>query len=463
MVTHKTVQLLGGLFWLCGATSTSVMIVHNLFIYPLTAKDKPISHLYFSFVALCCGVMSFLIFYGPVVFIPLAHKETKRIQALQDPKPFHFFHKYRLLALMTFIPIAVVVNKKTSQYFIADMLFGALVTPVSLGLWSGGLFVMLRNWWNYTALEKTETSTLSDKLVVDDHHLLLVVDSNVNDSPGRAISTTEDIQSEDIQSRELGICGPVVGHYSIENDSKLYDLNNHYSKPRLFWGFLIRSPIECAINYVAFLVLLAMQLYVVQAGPSLKVGHVDWLLTSFKLSHFFFHGCIHLLPNYSIEKGMHHLKCHRVICGIVFGVSRYMVFLIIAWRYENIAVFVGLIVTFVIFTPMKFLGEQMKTLIATVVLGYVMCSNHCNQNCLLTMVGGVLNVGAGWCFYFRGRCFGWEYKEWRRDNDRAWVPYHVVSDVGNAIWIIAANYNPESGGTTAFDMVGGNTTFSNCW
>ena len=79
------------------------------------------------------------------------------------------------------------------------------------------------------------------------------------------------------------------------------------------------------------------------------------------------------------------------------------------------------------------------------------------------MVGGVLNVGAGWCFYFRGRYFGWEYKEWRRDNDRAWVPYHVVSDVGNAIWIIAANYNPESGGTTAFDMVGGNTTFSNCW
>ena len=153
MVSHRTVQLLGALFWICGATSTSVMIVHNLFIYPASAIDAPTQnkHHFWNFIALSCGIVSFAFFYGPVVFIPLARKEILRIASLEHPRCWHFFHKYRLLALVTFVPCAIVVNKFTKQYFVADMIFGALVTPVSLGLWSGGLFIMMRHFLFYPA------------------------------------------------------------------------------------------------------------------------------------------------------------------------------------------------------------------------------------------------------------------------------------------------------------------------
>ena len=137
--------------------------------------------------------------------------------------------------------------------------------------------------------------------------------------------------------------------------------------------------------------------------------------------------------------------------------------LIIAWRYD-LSAFIGLSVTLLVLTPAKFLGEILKSMVAVILLGYIMCTSpRCSGNCWLGALGGTISVSAGWAFYLRGRCSGWHYKEWRRVSDRACIPYQVVSDVGNALWIIALNYNPSSS-PVAFDIgMLGNETFPACW
>ena len=322
MVTHRTVQFLGALFWLCGATSTSIMCIHNLFIYPSQADDAPGAtkdpHHFWNWLALSCGVLSFVLFYGPIVFVPLAYKETSRISNLEHPRPWHFFHRWRLLALVTLVPCAVVSNKLLQRHYVADLIFGMLVTPVSLGLWSGGLFVMLRHAIFYDNFRRRGSSDGRETLS------LLV---GGNDDGGGVTEEYSDLK-KDLLERDLGLLGPVVGHYSIEENGTLYDLNDHYSQPRSLYGsksILVRSPVECLINLLSFFILLVMQVYAAQAPSVLQVGTPDWLLSSCKLLHLFFHAMIHVLPNYSTKKGMNHLKCPRVLCGIIFGLSRYAV------------------------------------------------------------------------------------------------------------------------------------------
>ena len=59
--------------------------------------------------------------------------------------------------------------------------------------------------------------------------------------------------------KKLDVRGPVVGTgYSIEFDGELYDLNDHYSKPVKIGNYLVRSPIEAAINIFAFVILLVL-------------------------------------------------------------------------------------------------------------------------------------------------------------------------------------------------------------
>lgn len=147
------------------------------------------------------------------------------------------------------------------------------------------------------------------------------------------------------------------------------------------------------------------------------------------------------------------------VCVFLFICGR----LIIAWRYD-LSAFIGLSVTLLVLTPAKFLGELLKSMVAVMLLGYIMCTSpRCSGNCWLGALGGTISVSAGWAFYLRGRCSGWHFKEWRRVSDRACIPYHVVSDVGNALWIIALNYNPSSS-SVAFDVgMLGNETFPACW
>ena len=59
------------------------------------------------------------------------------------------------------------------------------------------------------------------------------------------------------RGEELGWRGPVVGMYSVVVEGELYDLQDHYSMPRVVPGTkcLVRSPVEAAVNMIAFLVL----------------------------------------------------------------------------------------------------------------------------------------------------------------------------------------------------------------
>ena len=102
----------------------------------------------------------------------------------------------------------------------------------------------------------------------------------------------------DLLERDLGMLGPVVGHYSIEENGTLYDLNDHYSQPRSLYGsksILVRSPVECLINLLSFFILLVMQVYAAQAPSVLDVGTPDWLLSSCKLLLVRMAGTIFLL------------------------------------------------------------------------------------------------------------------------------------------------------------------------
>merc|ERR1711871_1153300 len=335
------------------------------------------------------------------------------------------------------------------------MLFGGMVVPVALGLWSGGLLVMLRAWCK----RHGSTRAADEELLLDPHSRLPEVEAakNVNRNASGA-------GGSQVITADLDFRGPKVGVYSIEKNGTLWDLNDHYSRPREIFGILVRSPVEFGINAAAFLVLLWMTAYATQATtvPGLHVGSVDWLVTPFKLSHLFFHSLIHVFPNYSRDKGMGHMKCPRIICGIVFGLSRYAVFLILAFRY-SLAAAIALGAAYIVLTPLRLLGELLKTAAGVAVLGVAMCSRSaCSGNCYVCAAGGLLQLLATGSFYLVGQCGGHRFREWRREDHRAWIPYHVVSDLGNALWIIGANYNPGSTDPIAFDIGIANATFPSC-
>ena len=51
---------------------------------------------------------------------------------------------------------------------------------------------------------------------------------------------------------------------------------------------------------------------------------------------------------------------------------------------------------------------------------------------------------------------------WLRDKERKWVPYHVTSDLGNALFLIGAAYDPKSATPLAFNQPGQHP-FPACW
>ena len=257
--------------------------------------------------------------------------------------------------------------------------------------------------------------------------------------------------------KKLGIRGPVVGKYSIEVDGELYDLNDHYSTPMKIGDKIIRSPWEAAVNIVGFFTLVTLTVIAYTEDPQ----SVDYWTVFFKLLHLFFHSVLHIVPNWSKEKGMDHKKCLRIFCGIVFGLSRYIVMLIYFWRIHW-SFFVGLLLIFALTLRLRFLGELIKTAIAYIVVCVVMCRENCSGLCTICVVGTLLQLLASGSFYIVGQCNGHKYKPWLRTNDRKFIPYHVVSDIGNAMWIIASAYDPNSSVPLAFDEAGSGS-FPFCW
>ena len=92
----------------------------------------------------------------------------------------------------------------------------------------------------------------------------------------------------------------------------------------------------------------------------------------------------------------------------------------------------------------------------------VMCRGECSGLCSVCSLGALLQLGASGSFYFVGQCKGHVYKPWTRDTDRKWIAYHVVSDIGNALWIIGSAYDPSSPVPLAFNEYG-SQGFPLCW
>jgi len=283
--------------------------------------------------------------------------------------------------------------------------------------------------------------------------------------------------------------GPVVGFYSVvADDGDLYDLNDHYSKPRSFCGVLVRSPVEAFINLAAFTVLLALT---IAASLNLNTGahsnnsnnshnatvatpsesppaqHIDWLTTVPKLVHLLFHSGVHVFPNFSPQDGLAHRKCVRIICGIVFGLARYVVMFVYAWRL-GVPFFVAQLCVFAVMIRARFFGELVKTAVSYVAVTVAMCMQPgCSGMTWLVLLGTVLQLAGSGCFYLVGQCVGHYYKPWRREGDRRLLPYHVVADLGNALWMVATNYDPMGGAVAAalpFNVgLGARAVFPQCW
>jgi len=159
-----------------------------------------------------------------------------------------------------------------------------------------------------------------------------------------------------IENKGLDFRGPVVGHYSVAVDNDLYDLNDHYSKPRFLGNkTIIRSPAEAAINLFALVCLITLSAYAYFQNPE----SLDYWTLPFKIIHFVFHTIVHIVPNWSSKDGMEHRKCLRIVCGILFGISRYIVLLIYLYRMGT-WVFVFVLLVFLLTIKLKFLGGRLN-------------------------------------------------------------------------------------------------------
>lgn len=241
---------------------------------------------------------------------------------------------------------------------------------------------------------------------------------------------------------DMGFCGPHVGHYSKIYDGTCYDLNNHYSMPRTIFGVFVRSPVEATINALAFGVLLTMVIYsaVVDGAHS-----VDWWTAVFKLIHFFFHVGIHIFANFSDEDKLDANKKPRMICGIIFGISRYVVLFIYAWRMGGPyhAWFWGQLVLFAALEKARFFGELIKTTYCALAISYAMLSaDTCSWAAYVVVLGLLIQLAGSGTFFVTGLANGWYAKWWLREDDRVPVPYHVLSDIGNTLILICAAYTP---------------------
>ena len=55
------------------------------------------------------------------------------------------------------------------------------------------------------------------------------------------------------------------------------------------------------------------------------------------------------------------------------------------------------------------------------------------------VIGFMLQMIANFGFWLDGVLFGWTGKVWDRRDDRSLVSYHVISDIGNALFVILAD------------------------
>jgi len=240
---------------------------------------------------------------------------------------------------------------------------------------------------------------------------------------------------------EVSFWGPPVGHYSVEYGWTCYDLNDHYSMPRTIGGFFIRTPVEAGINAIASVIMLGLLVYDV---TTFGYQSVDWWTAPFKLIHFIFHVGVHIPANWSDEDGWDANKTERAICGAIFGIARYIVLFVYAWRMgtvpflAQVALFAGLQLG-----KTEILGEVIKTFYAAAAILIAMLSQDlCSWAAYGVAAGLVIQLAGTGTFWLTGYMNGWYAKWWLREDDRSMMPYHVLSDIGNVLILVCASYTP---------------------
>lgn len=238
--------------------------------------------------------------------------------------------------------------------------------------------------------------------------------------------------------------GPPVGHYSEVYAGTCYDLNNHYSMPRTIGGVFVRSPVEAGINLLASVLMIGMIVHDLMTHGR---ESVDWWTAPLKLIHFVFHIGIHLWANWSEADGFDAHKTPRAICGATFGISRYIVLFVYAWRMGG-PYHLWFIVQAVLFAGLELgkteiLGEVIKTTYCAIALVVAMLSeDKCSWAAYAVALGLVIQLAGTGTFWVTGNFGGWYAKWWLREDDRQLVPYHVLSDIGNVLILVCATYRP---------------------
>lgn len=255
----------------------------------------------------------------------------------------------------------------------------------------------------------------------------------------------------------ISFWGPPVGNYSVPYEGTCYDLNDHYSMPRTFFDgkFFVRTPVEAGINLAAAVLVLGLIIYDVVAGGW---GGVDWPTAAFKFIHFVFHVGVHIFANFSDEEGFEANRTVRAINGAIFGIARYLVIFIYAWRMGGPyrIWFILQLVVYVVLTVAKteILGEVIKTTVSAVAIIVAMLyEGECSiaaGGVILGLIIQLLGTGRYWTTGYRK---GWYGKWWLRIDDRATVPYHVLSDIGNVLILVCAVYTPGSAAGTTDSLV----------
>eukprot|EP01063_Lacrimia_lanifica_P023480 TRINITY_DN3101_c0_g1_i1.p1 TRINITY_DN3101_c0_g1~~TRINITY_DN3101_c0_g1_i1.p1 ORF type:complete len:321 (+),score=74.71 TRINITY_DN3101_c0_g1_i1:1333-2295(+) len=246
------------------------------------------------------------------------------------------------------------------------------------------------------------------------------------------------------QGEVVGFWGPPVGAYSEEYAGTCYDLNDHYSMPRTLCGVFVRSPVEAGINAVAFFVCLGLQVHDVAVGGW---DGVDWWTAPFKLIHFFFHVGVHIWANFSDGAGFDANKTIRAVNGAVFGIARYVVLFVYAWRmggpYHLWFVLQAALFAALLIGKTQILGETIKTAYCALALALAMLhESTCSWAAYGVLAGLLLQLAGTGRFWLTGYTGGWYAKWWLRTDDRVAVPYHVLSDMGNALILLCAAYTP---------------------
>ena len=91
----------------------------------------------------------------------------------------------------------------------------------------------------------------------------------------------------------------------------------------------------------------------------------------------------------------------------------------------------------------EILGEVIKTTFSAVAITVAMLhQDQCSTAAGGVALGLIIQLLGTGRFWFTGYTEGWYAKWWLRTDDRAAVPFHVLSDIGNVLILVCAVYTP---------------------